>query len=212
MGNLVVGNYDLKPTVHGGLISANAFIYNMTSRQWTLLRLGGSQSSQTTLYGIWQDGGPGSPRYTLAGGSAASGAKQAFLMNYNEHTGRFGAPEYYSYGNHRGIDTHFEGITAVRGGFNLVALSAPQGVSMAFIPVPRPQRPFRPRDLVSRQCHEQPAMCRRLQPGDREYRLPEPGDGHLRPERLKRDKVLPRQRRGEVIAAQLARRSWKVRR
>ncbi len=136
MGNLVVGNYDLKPTVHGGLISANAFIYNMTSRQWTLLRLGGSQSSQTTLYGIWQDGGPGSPRYTLAGGSAASGAKRGFLMNYNEHTGRFGAPEYYSYGNHRGIDTHFEGITAVRGGFNLVALSAPQGPSMAFIPVP----------------------------------------------------------------------------
>jgi hypothetical protein len=135
MGNLVVGNYDLKPTVHGGLISANAFIYNMTSRRWTLLRLGGSQSSQTTLYGIWQDGGPGSPRYTLAGGSAASGAKRGFLMNYNERTGRFGAPEYYSYGNHRGIDTHFEGITAVRGGFNLVALSAPKGVSMAFIPV-----------------------------------------------------------------------------
>jgi hypothetical protein len=135
MGNLVVGNYDLKPTVHGGLISANAFIYNMTSRQWTLLRLGGSQSSQTTLYGIWQDGGPGSPRYTLAGGSAASGTKQAFLMNYNERTGRFGVPEYYSYGNHRDIDTHFEGITAVRGGFNLVALSAPEGVSMAFIPV-----------------------------------------------------------------------------
>jgi hypothetical protein len=135
MGNLVVGNYDLNPTVHGGLISANAFIYNMTRRQWTLLRLGGSQSSQTTLYGIWQDGGPGSPRYTLAGGSAASGAKQAFLMNYNERTGRFGAPRYYSYGNHRDLDTHFEGITAVRGGFNLVALSAPQGASMAFIPV-----------------------------------------------------------------------------
>jgi hypothetical protein len=135
MGNLVVGNYDLKPTVHGGLISANAFIYNMTSRQWTLLRLRGSQSTQATLYGIWQDGGPGSPRYTLAGGSAASGTKQAFLMNYNERTGHFGAPEYFSYGNHRDIDTHFEGITAVRGGFNLVALSAPQGASMAFIPV-----------------------------------------------------------------------------
>jgi hypothetical protein len=135
MGDLVVGNYDLKPTVHGGLISANAFIYNMTSRQWTLLRLGGSQSSQTTLYGIWQDGGPGSPRYTLAGGSAAGGTKQAFLMNYNERTGHFGAPEYYSYGNHRDIDTHFEGITAVRGGFNLVALNAPHGPSMAFIPV-----------------------------------------------------------------------------
>jgi hypothetical protein len=119
----VVGNYDLKPAVRGGVISANAFIYNMTRRQWTLLRLGGSQSSQTTLYGIWQDGGPGSPRYTLAGGSAASGAKQAFLMSYNERTGHLGAPRYYSYGNRRAAVTHFEGITAVRGGFHLVAMS-----------------------------------------------------------------------------------------
>jgi len=135
MGNLVVGNYDLKPAVRGGVISANAFIYNMTRRQWTLLRLGGSQSSQTTLYGIWQDGGPGSPRYTLAGGSAASGAKQAFLMSYNERTGHFGAPRYYSYGNRRAAVTHFEGITAVRGGFHLVAMSTAEAASMAFIPV-----------------------------------------------------------------------------
>jgi hypothetical protein len=133
MGNLVVGNYDLNPTVRD-VISGNAFVYGMTSHRWTLLRLGGSQSSQTTLYGIWQDGGPASPRYTLAGGSAASGAKRAFLMDYNERTGRFGVPRYYSYRNQRTAVTHFEGITAVRGGFDLVALSG-QGPSMAFVPV-----------------------------------------------------------------------------
>src|ERR1017187_6226035 len=57
MGNLVVGNYDLNPTVRGGVASGNAFIYNMTRHQWTLLHLGGSLSSVTTLYGIWQNGG-----------------------------------------------------------------------------------------------------------------------------------------------------------
>ncbi len=144
MGNLVVGNYDLNPTVHGGLISGNAFIFNMTRRQWTLLRLGGSLSSQTSVYGIWQDGGPGSVHYTLAGGSASSGAKQGFLMNYNERTGHFGAPAYFSYGNRRGNVTHFEGITAVRGGFNVVAMSTAEAASMAFIPVRGRHRHFGP--------------------------------------------------------------------
>ena len=45
MGDLVVGNYDLNPG-HG--VSGNAFIYNMTTHQWTLLQLGGSLSSLTT--------------------------------------------------------------------------------------------------------------------------------------------------------------------
>ena len=94
MGDLVVGNYDLSPGVPGGVISGNAFIYNMSRHQWTLLRLGGSLSSQTSLYGIWQNGGSASPRYTLAGGSRASGAKRGFLMNYNERTGRLGTPKY----------------------------------------------------------------------------------------------------------------------
>ena len=135
MGNLVVGNYDLNPTVRGGVISGNGFIYNITRHQWTLLRLGGSQSNKTTLYGIWQDGGSRSPNYTLAGGSSASGARRAFVMNYNERTGRFGAPKYYSYGNAPTRYTHFEGITAAPGGFNLVALSSAQDAAMAFIPV-----------------------------------------------------------------------------
>lgn len=135
MGDLVVGNYDLNPSVPGGLISANGFIYNMTTHQWTLLGLGGSLSTQTTLYGIWQDGGAGSPIYTLAGGSAAGGGKRGLLINYNEQTGTFGQPHYYSYGNDRTVVTHFEGITEVLGGFHLVALSTAQNhVSMASVP------------------------------------------------------------------------------
>jgi hypothetical protein len=135
MGNLVVGNYDLNPTVPGGVASGNAFIYNMTRHQWTLLRLGGSLSDLTTLYGIWQDGGSASPRYTLAGGSSDKRNQQAFLMNYNERTGIFGKPKYYRYGNAPALFTHFDGITAVRGGFNLVAISSAQASSMAFVPV-----------------------------------------------------------------------------
>ena len=137
MGNLVVGNYDLNPSVRE-VITANAFIYNMSTHQWTLLRLGGSMSSATTLYGIWQNGGPGSPNYTLAGGSSAHGSslgtQRAFLMNYNERTGVFGKPKFYSYGNAPALVTHFDGITKVRGGFNVVAISSAQPSSMAFIP------------------------------------------------------------------------------
>ena len=135
MGDLVVGNYDLNPSVPGGVASGNAFIYNMARHRWTLLDLGGSLSSKTTLYGIWQDGGDTSPRYTLAGGSSAGGTQRAFLMNYNERTGTFGRPKYYSYGNHPALFTHFDGITAVPGGFNLVAISSAQAASLAFIPV-----------------------------------------------------------------------------
>jgi hypothetical protein len=134
MGDLVVGNYDLNPSVPGGVISGNGFIYNLARQQWTLLDLGGSMSSDSSLYGIWQDGGPGSPDYTLAGGSSASGHQQAFLVNYNETTGAFGRPRYYSYGNRPALATHFDGITAVPGGFNLVAISSAQDSSMAFVP------------------------------------------------------------------------------
>jgi hypothetical protein len=118
--------------------SGNAFIYNMSTHQWTLLQLGGSLSSETTLYGIWQNGGPGSPNYTLAGGSSAHasslGTTRAFLMNYNERAGHFGQLRFYSYGNAPALITHFDGITAVSGGFNFVAVSSAQQSSMAFVP------------------------------------------------------------------------------
>lgn len=147
MGNLVVGNYDLdpggdlNPGEPGDKASFNAFIYNLATRQWTLLQLGGSLASKTTVYGIWQNGGPGSPNYTLAGGSSAPGNQQAFLMNYNEQTGAFGEPAFYSYGNAPARFTHFDGITAVPGGFNLVAISSEQASSLAFIPATGGEQP-----------------------------------------------------------------------
>jgi hypothetical protein len=142
MGNLVVGNYDLNPSVPGGVASGNGFIYNLTTRQWTLLRLNGSMSSLTTLYGIWQDGGAGRTRYTLAGGSSDRGNQRAFLMNFSERTGTFGKPRYFTYGNAPALFTHFDGITAVRGGFDLVAISSAQAASMAFVPVSARGRGF----------------------------------------------------------------------
>jgi hypothetical protein len=135
MGDLVVGNYDLKPTVHGGLVSGNAFIYNITKRQWTLLQMHGSLSTKTSLYGIWQDGGPGSPHYTLAGGSSARGLQRGFLISYNERTGAFGRPAFYVNNNRPTAFTHFDGITAVRGGFNLVSISNGHSPALVNIPV-----------------------------------------------------------------------------
>ncbi len=61
MGNLVVGNYGLKPTVHGGLVSGNAFIYNISKGQWTLLRCTAAC--------------PRRPRCTASGRTAARGAR-----------------------------------------------------------------------------------------------------------------------------------------
>ena len=89
---------------------------------------------------------------------------RAFLMNYNERTGRFGPPRFYRYGNAPAALTHFDGITVVPGGFNLVAISSAQASSMAFIPATRGNWPlfgkatWYPIDVAgSRVC--QPAGC-----------------------------------------------------
>ena len=132
MGHLVVGNYDLKPAVGGGVVSGNAFIYNISTRRYTLLRLHGSLSTKSSFYGIWQDGGPGSPWYTLAGGSSVRGGQRGLLIRYNERTGRFGRPFLFTYAN-RPVPTHFDGITAAPGGFNLVAVTLGHGPAMAHV-------------------------------------------------------------------------------
>ena len=144
VGHLVVGNYDLSPTVGSRPISGNAFIYNLSTRRYTLLRLHGSLATKSTFYGIWQDGGPGSPRYTLAGGSSARGGQRGFLINYNERTGGFGRPFFFTYFN-RPVPTHFEGITAVRGGFNLVSMQMGHGPALAHVRVLRNGGFSRPR-------------------------------------------------------------------
>jgi hypothetical protein len=141
MGDLVVGDYDLNVGGAHRAVSANAFIYNLRTHRWTLLKLGGSMANGTTLYGIWQNGGDRSPNYTLAGGTSVRQhpkvLQRAFLMNYNERTGVFGARRYFSYGNNPTLLTHFEGITGVRGGFNVVAQTANDRVGMGSIAVRR---------------------------------------------------------------------------
>lgn len=118
MGNLVVGNYDLDPSGEAG---ANAFIYNMVSEQYTLLNINGSYDNLTTLYGIWQNG-VGSNSYTIAGGTRdETGLNVAFLATYDSATGAIANLTYYTGFNEPGVITHFENITAVPGGFNLVA-------------------------------------------------------------------------------------------
>ena len=119
MGNLVVGNYDL--VGQSLALSANAYIYNMATQQWTLMNVNGSLHNLTTLYGIWQNG-VGSTSYTLAGGSNnGAGINQGILEDYDSATGTFSHLTFYSANNVPGVVTHFEGITAVPGGFNLVA-------------------------------------------------------------------------------------------
>ncbi len=141
MGDLVVGDYDLNLGGAHRAVSANAFIYNIKTHRWTLLKLGGSTSNGTTLYGVWQNGGERSSNYTVAGGTSVRQhpkvLQRAFLMNYNERTGAFGARRYFSYRNKPTLLTHFEGITAVPGGFNVVAQTANDQEGMGFIAVNR---------------------------------------------------------------------------
>ena len=118
MGDLAVGNYDLDPSGEAG---ANAFVYNIVSQQYTLLNINDSYDNLTTLYGIWQNG-VGSNSYTFAGGTRGdTGLNVAFLATYDSSTGAIANLTYYSGFNEPGVITHFENITAVPGGFNLVA-------------------------------------------------------------------------------------------
>src|SRR5262245_32493611 len=80
--DLVVGNYDLK----GKPGSGNAFIYNVKTGLYTLLNIG----SLATAYGIWQNGGPSSSAYTVAGGYKHDGGLNVgFLLNYDAASGVF---------------------------------------------------------------------------------------------------------------------------
>lgn len=125
MGDLVVGNYNLVDVPDSG----NAFLYNIAEDSWTLFNIG-SMSSNTSAYGIWQNG-IGSDSYTIAGGSEDEGVNRAFLINYNTTTGEFGEAVFY---NDDGLGiTHFEGITGTAGGYHLVG-TTDNGAAFAFVP------------------------------------------------------------------------------
>jgi Right handed beta helix region len=128
-GDLVVGNYDLV----GQPASGNGFIYNMATHQFTLMKVDNSLANLTSLYGIWQNG-IGSTSYTIAGGTRDNhtGLNVGLLENYDSSTGVLSNLTYFTGNNTPGVITHFENITAVPGGFNLVA-TTDSGPSFAFI-------------------------------------------------------------------------------
>ncbi|HBF30312.1 MAG TPA: hypothetical protein DDW73_11910 [Rhizobium sp.] len=117
MGNLVVGNYDLvdKPE------SASAFIYDIRTETMTQLTLG----PLTTAYGIWQNEGDASEHYTIVGGyKGDSEINIGFVLDYDAKSKKISNKTTYNYNNTPGVNTHFEGITAVKGGYNLAATGA----------------------------------------------------------------------------------------
>jgi len=124
MGDFVVGDYDLQ----GVSASGNAFLYRISTQAWTILNIGGT-SNLTTAYGIWQNG---VDSYTIAGGSQYLGANKAFLVDYTPSTGLFTHLTFFDYTAVTGL-THFEGITGVAGGYNVIA-TTDSGAAYGFIP------------------------------------------------------------------------------
>ena len=133
MGNLVVGNFDYQSNPARG----HGFIYYAASSGgYKTVDIG---HFSTTLYGVWQDGGPSSTLYTIVGGYSNNvhGAK-AFIADYNSSTHQISHLKSYSFDNKPSIVTHFEGISAVAGGFSIAATEVSlrsSGASYAFIPV-----------------------------------------------------------------------------
>lgn len=118
MGDLVVGDYDLKDDP----LSAGAFVYDIIRDSWTIIDFEGC--TLTTAYGLWQEA-PGSSRYTIVGGTRdGHGLNRGFVVAYDSASGAFTNLKLYSAMNHPGLLTHFEGITATPTGFHLAGMTA----------------------------------------------------------------------------------------
>jgi hypothetical protein len=149
MGNLVVGSYNLAIDGLSDPATGNGFLYNLQTRQYTLLQFGNSQGpfggldSLTSLYGVWQNGGSRSDVYTVVGGSGepvqspTDLQQHAMMATYNEKTGQFGLPSYYYPDGDKQIPSHFEGINPTPSGFELSAeYTTADGEFNAYVRVP----------------------------------------------------------------------------
>jgi hypothetical protein len=116
MGDLVVGNYDLQ----GVPASANAFVYDIAKKTWTLFDIGGT-ANLTTAYGIWQTSSGSCSYIIVGGGRDGAGLNKGLVVHYDSATGVFSNVKFYSALNHPALVTHFEGVTATATGFNLAA-------------------------------------------------------------------------------------------
>ncbi|MBV1795954.1 hypothetical protein [Siccirubricoccus sp. G192] len=116
MGDLVVGNYDTS------LSTGHAFIFDMTTGQWTDLNPAGSLS--VTAYGIWQNDGSTSTSYTIAGGYSdlnRLGLDAGYLVDYDSGTHAFSHFTTFQFDNRplAALISHFDGITGTADGYNL---------------------------------------------------------------------------------------------
>ena len=114
MGNLVVGNYDVR------LPTGKAFIYNIESNTYESLTYPGAIIM--TAYGVWWNG---ETRYTIAGGYSLvreSGLDVAYVVDYDSSTNiktHWASFVYHNAESTSAIVTHFEGITSDgHGGYN----------------------------------------------------------------------------------------------
>jgi hypothetical protein len=132
-GDIAVGAYD-----DGSPSSGNAFIYNITDDSYVTLNIGTGAS----LYGVWHVGGD---NYVIAGGARnpnEGNASQAFLANYDASTQTLSDETFYTFLGIDGVYNHFEGVTAVEGGYSLIATvtgptgdQMPIGSALAFVAV-----------------------------------------------------------------------------
>jgi hypothetical protein len=132
MGSLVVGNFDYQNAQARG----HGFIYDTSNNTYMTVDIG---KFSTTIYGVWQNGGPSGTLYTIVGGYSDNvhGAK-AFIEDYNSTNHKFSNFKSLSFNNNPSIVTHLEGISAVPGGFSVAATEVSRGdngASYAFIPV-----------------------------------------------------------------------------
>ena len=131
-GNIVAGAYD-----NGSPTTGNSFIFDLTNGSFKSLTLG----NESSLYGVWY---AGNGKYVVVGGArnpGAADANQAFIANYDLATNTISDKTFYTFNDQGGIISHFEGITAVDGGYNVIATvtntgdGSAIGAALAFISV-----------------------------------------------------------------------------
>ncbi|GAB5447325.1 hypothetical protein [Gymnodinialimonas sp.] len=116
MGDLVVGNYDTR------LATGHAFIYNIEEDTW--VDLNPADSLSVTAYGIWQNGGPESTSYTIAGGYSdldSLGLDAGYLLDYDSKTNTITNFTTFQYDGQplKSLISHFDGITGTKDGYHL---------------------------------------------------------------------------------------------
>ncbi len=127
MGDIVVGGFhDEDDTPVDGSKFIRAFIYKVSTQEFTELRLDPSYIS-TSAYGVWWNGGNS---YTIVGGYIGPDAElsSGYVLDYDSSTGLFSHVTSYKFNNAPAVSTHFEGITTDdAGGYDLAGEGVANG-------------------------------------------------------------------------------------